>query len=107
MKKVILADGTVLTPESVELGPAIVIQAADRAAFLSIWDQLDPQNIDQVDLYDNDILLARYRACELIGTQTVNNYDGSMLAHFYLEGQPVQTVDATYEEAYRILTEGE
>lgn len=102
--KIILADASVIATDSVSLEPHLTVRCPDRAAFLSIWDRLTPQNLDRIEIYKDDAFVAAFTACELIGTQTVNNYDGSMIAHFYLAGEPAPKSDPAYEEAYAIIT---
>lgn len=102
--KIILADASVVNADSVTLEPHLAIKCPDRAAFLSIWDRLTPQNLDRVEVYKDDAFVAAFTACELIGTQTVNNYDGSMIAHFYMTGEPAPKTDPAYEQAYAIIT---
>lgn len=102
--KIILADASVINADSVTLEPHLAIKCPGRDAFLSVWDRLTPQNLDHIEIYKNDAFVAAFTACELIGTQTVNNYDGSMIAHFYLAGEPAPKGDPAYEEAYAIIT---
>lgn len=102
--KIILADGSVITAESVTLEPHFVIQCPDRQAFLAVWDQLTPDNLIQLDVFNGDNRIAGFTDCELIGTQTVNSYDGSLTAHFYLTGVPAVQTDPEYETAYHIMT---
>lgn len=102
--KIILNDASTIEVDSVTLEPHMAVSCPDRAAFLSIWDRLTPQNLDHVEIYKADAFVAAFNACELIGTQTVNNYDGSMIAHFYLAGEPAPKTDPAYEQAYAIIT---
>lgn len=102
--KIILNDASAITVDSVTLEPHLAVSCPDRAAFLSIWDRLTPQNLDHVEIYKDDAFVAAFNACELIGTQTVNNYDGSMIAHFYLAGEPAPKSAPAFEQAYAIIT---
>lgn len=102
--KIILADASVVNADSVTLEPHLAIKCPDRGAFLSIWDRLTPQNLDHIEIYKNDAFVAAFNACELIGTQTIINYDGGMIAHFYLAGEPAPKTDPAYEQAYAIIT---
>lgn len=102
--KIILADGSVIECESVTLEPHFAIGCPDRAAFLSVWDRLTPENLDQIEIFNDSAFVAAFNACELVGTQTVNNYDGSMIGHFYLIGEPMAKTDPDYQTAYTIMT---
>lgn len=102
--KIILADASVITVDSITLEPHLAVSCPDRGAFLSIWDRLTPQNLDHVEVYRDDAFVAAFDACELIGTQTIIKYDGSMIAHFYLSGDPAPKIDPAFEQAYAIIT---
>lgn len=103
MNKIILADGSVVLAESVTLEPCFVIRAADRDAFLAVWDQLTPDNLEQVDIYIDDKRIAGFTSCELQSIQTLNNYDGSLIVHFYLVGFPAEPRNE-YQEAFQVIT---
>lgn len=105
--KVILNTGAVIDATSVTLEPHFIVAAESRAAFLLVWDELTDEALKSVSIYSqDDKLLARFTDCELAGTQTVNSYDGSMTAHFYLTGLPASLTDPAFEEAYNVLTGG-
>lgn len=101
--KVILDSGAVIDATSVTLEPHFTVAADNRAAFLSVWDELTDEALKSVSIYSNDKLLARFTDCELAGTQTVHSYDGSMVGHFYLTGLPAAQSDPEFEEAYKVL----
>lgn len=104
--KIILSDGSVVEVESITLEPHFVIQAADRAAFLNVWDKLTPDNLLKIDIYNKDSFVTSYEFCELVGTQIMFNGDGTLTAHFYLTGSIVPGVDPDYKAAYEMLTGG-
>lgn len=102
--KLILADGTVIECDSITLEPHCAISCPNRAAFLSVWDSLTPENLDRIQIVKGDAVVAVFRACDLIGTQTVNDISGSMIAHFYFDGEAIESVDPEYKEAYNLIT---
>lgn len=103
MNKLILADGSVIIAESITLEPHFVIKAADRDAFLAVWDQMTPDNLEQVEIYLDDKRIAGFTSCELQSIQTLNNYDGGLIVHFYLVGFPAEPANV-YEDAFNIIT---
>lgn len=101
--KIILADGSVMEADSVTLEPHLAVNCPDRDAFLSVWDRLTPANIDRIEVYKDDAFVAAFNACELVGTQAVINYDGTMVGHFYFIGEPAASVSPEWKTAYAIL----
>lgn len=103
MKTIILNDGSTIDATSITLEPHFSASVQNWDAFIDLIDRLTPDNLIQIQAAINDNLVVTFTDCELVGTQTVNNFDGSMEAHFYLTGEPAPQTDPSYETAYKIL----
>lgn len=104
MNAIILNDGSVIHTTSITLEPHFTVSLQNWDAFIDLIDRLTPGNLTKIQATIDGDLVVTYTDCELVGTQTVNNYDGSMEAHFYLTGVVAPQADPSYETAYKILT---
>lgn len=104
MNKIILANGKVIDAETVTLEPHFSTNVEDWDAFIELIDMMTDENLLHVQIIKDDKPVASFNTCELVGTQTVNNYDGSMTVHIYLMGEVDQPVDPQYETAFKLLT---
>lgn len=102
MTQVILANGNILDVETLTLEPHFSMRVADWDAFIELVDLLVPENLAQIQCIKDDQVAAAFTDCELVGTQTINNYTGDMIAHFYLTGM-VATANEEYKTAYQIM----
>lgn len=103
MHTVILANGSTIDATSVTLEPHFSVSIPNWDAFIELVDRLSPENLETLQAVVNDQIAVTFQNCELVGTQTINNYDGSMEAHFYLRGKVAPQTDPSYETAYKIL----
>lgn len=103
MISVILNNGHVLNPESITLEPHMVFSLTDWDQFIELVDQLEGENLLHLQVVKDDAPVASFTDCELVGTQTVNNHDGTLTAHFYMIGVPEAQTDPDYETAYKIM----
>lgn len=101
--KIVLNDNSEIEVQSVTFEPHFVVNCENRDKFIEVWDKLTDENLASIKVYNQDTLTAGFNFCRLFGTQTVHNYDGTITAHFYLEGSPAETVEPEYKEAYRAL----
>lgn len=101
--KIVLNDNSEIEVQSITFEPHFVINCENRDRFIEVWDKLTDDNLANIKVYNGETLTAGFSFCRLFGTQTVHNYDGSLTAHFYLEGQAVESVDPEYKEAYNAL----
>lgn len=104
--KAILRDGTVLPVSDATLEPHFWMDLPDRKALEDVWDKLTPAALDEVSFYKEDVLVARFTACEITNIQLILSYDGSMTAHFYLWGEPQESISREYKDAYETVVGG-
>lgn len=103
MNQIILANGRVIDAKTVTLEPHFSTKVKDWDAFIELIDMMTDENLLHVQIIKDDKPVASFNTCELVGTQTINNYDESMTVHIYLMGEVDQPVDPEYETAYRLM----
>lgn len=78
-----------------------VVNCANDAAFRTLCEKLTEENLSEIQVTEDGEILQAYRNSKLKGTQTINNDDGTVTGHFYLnEGERVRD---EYADAGRIL----
>lgn len=105
MTNVILANGKVLPVTSFTLEPHFICEVDDWDGFIDLIDQLTPANLSQIQAVKDDQVVATYEACDLVGTQTINDLSPKIIVHIYMTGSPV-AVNEDYKQAYQILAGG-
>ena len=98
--KMVLADESEITLAEFGLPMHAVVLCGTKDDVVSLWDKLTSENLTSVSVYDGDTQIYQFVSGSLNGTQTVTNADGTLTAHFYMDGERVET---EYEQAAKIL----
>ena len=99
--QLILRDNSTIDLVDLNIIKHFTVLCNDRADFVTIWNKLTPENLSEVQVVDNGETILSVSNLTLIGTQTVENGDGSVTGHFYTDGG--EFVNDIYAEAGRIL----
>lgn len=102
----ILHDGTQIPIIDGSYTGTVILILEDRKALMDIWDQLTRDNLKEVKItHDDGTLIRTMHNLSLEGIQTVNNPEGTITAHFYLQETETGnvTTDAEYIQAAKIL----
>ncbi len=101
--KMILKDGTEV--ELVEAGVSkhFVVSCSSKTAFQKIWNKMTAENLSEFQITENGNTIQTITGATLQGTQTVNNSDGTITGHFYLDGGDFVQPEDEYSEAGKIL----
>ena len=105
--KMILKDGTEIELEAGASLSALQIAAADRAEMLAVWQQLTPENLQEVQIQNGDgLTIGRYTDLVLVSERSVVASDGSVLTTYQLREKTTEEkrLDAL-EEGQAILDE--
>lgn len=99
--QLILNDGTAI--DIVEAGATkhFVVTCANADAFKDIWDMMTDENLSEVQIVEEGTVINTIAGMTLNGTQTVENTDGTITGHFYMDGGVY--VEDEYSEAGHIL----
>lgn len=103
MKYIILADGSIIEATSVSFEPTFTVRVT-KEKFLDIWDRLTEENLSSIQINDSGVIVARFKDCQLVGTQTSGYSSEYLTGHFYLMGTPAKAVSEEYEDAFKVLT---
>lgn len=105
--KMILKDGTEIELESGASLSTLQVAAADRAAMLAVWQQLTPENLQEVQIRNGDgLTIGRYTGLALVSEHSVVASDGSVLTTYQFREKTAEEkrLDAL-EEGQAILDE--
>ena len=101
--KMVLYDGTEMEIAEFALPIHVVILCASKDDALEKWESLTDANLTSVQIQQNGEALFAFRYAGLTGVQYILNADGTVTAHFYMDGERAETPDAEYAQAGRIL----
>ena len=99
----VLADGTEIQISQFAYPMHAVVLCESKEDGLAKWELLTPDNLNSVTIKQNGEALAAYQYVGLDGAQFVNNADGTVTAHFYMQGERLPHPDAEYVTAAKIL----
>lgn len=99
--KLVLRDNTEIELADGSIAKHFTVVCATKEDFVTIWSKLTLENLSEVRLMDGDATICILTNLILIGTQTMDNSDGSITGHFYTDGGEFLTDE--YAEAGRIL----
>ena len=108
--KMILADGTEIILDAVNLPLHIVLTKSTRAGIIAVWDTMTAEALVRVTFICNGDTLFTFINCVVDGEQIIANQDGTYTGHYYLSGERevYGETDTDLETAARILLgEGE
>ncbi|MCC8128298.1 MAG: hypothetical protein LIO92_13060 [Clostridiales bacterium] len=98
--KMVLADESEIELSEFTLPMHAVVVCAAKDDVVALWDKLTEENLSSVQIYYDGVQLYVFTNGSLNGQQTVTNTDGTLTAHFYMDGERVET---EYEQAGKIL----
>lgn len=101
--KLALTSGTQIVIAEFSLPCHIVIACADKEDMQTIWGLLSDEELVDAAIYQGDNRILNISNASVVGTQTVSNTDGSLTAHFYLDGEVASAADSEYADAAKIL----
>lgn len=82
----------------------IVADCPTREAATSAWEKLTPENLEDLKITDNGDVIAEFVNVKLVSAQFVSNENGSVTAHFYMDGENRSAAaDNEYVIAAKIL----
>ena len=96
--KMILFDGSEIGLDAFGLPCHAVMQCADKAETLALWDRLNEGNLKQVFVRQGDEVVFAFKDCSVNGEQSIVNGDGSLTVHFYLDGERIKEAALTDED---------
>ncbi len=98
--KMTLADESEIELSEFTLPMHAVVVCDTKDDVVALWDRLTDENLASVGIYYDDVQLYAFTSGSLNGQQTVTNTDDTLTAHFYMDGERVET---EYEQAGKIL----
>ncbi|MEI1258433.1 hypothetical protein V8Q34_27280 [Blautia sp. JLR.GB0024] len=101
-----LKDGTTIPIVDGSYTGAVVLIADNRQALMDIWDQLTPDNLQELKFTQDDGTVVHILHGAVIDSQqSVTNPDGTLTVHFYLSETITGDVptDAEYALAAKIM----
>lgn len=101
--KMILTDSTEVDLAEFTLPMHVVVVLPTKEDVLALWDRMEPENLTDVKIKDGEEILFTFLNAGVVGQQSVVNLDGTITAHFYLDGERVAQASAEYETAAKIL----
>lgn len=101
--KMVLQDGTEMDLKEFALPMHAIVQCTTKEDALAKWELLTQENLTYVQIQQNGDVLLAFQYAGLTGVQYILNADGTVTAHFYMEGERAEHPDAEYIEAGKIL----
>lgn len=101
--KMVLQDGTEISISEFALPIHVVVQCADKEDALAKWESMTQENLASVQIQQNDDVLFAFQYAGVTDVQYVLNANGSITAHFYMDGERAPLPDEEYIEAAKIL----
>ncbi len=101
-----LKDGTKIPIVDGSYTGAVVLIAEDRQALMDIWDQLTPDNLQELQITQDDgTVIHTLHGAVIDSQQSVTNPDGTLTVRFYLSETMTGdiTTDAEYVQAAKIM----
>lgn len=91
--KMILFDGTELELEGFTLPMHAVLICEDKADFLAKWEALSEMNLSKVTIQQGGVAVYEFTGGQIDGAQYIMNGDGTLTAHFYMNGVRQEVMD--------------
>lgn len=85
---------------------AVVLICDNRQALMDIWDQLTPDNLQELQITQDDgTVIHTLHGAVIDGQQSVANPDGTLTVHFYMSETETGNVtkDAEYVKSAKIM----
>lgn len=101
--KMVLHDGTEMEISQFAYPMHAVVPCESKEDGLAKWALLTQENLTSVQITQNGEALAAFQYAGLEGVQFINNADGTVTAHFYMQGERLASPDAEYVTAAKIL----
>lgn len=101
--KLILADGTTVDLMEFVLPMHVVMLCETKEDVLSLWDQLKDENLTEIKIVEGEETLFTILNAGVTSQQSIINTDGTITAHFYLDGERMALADPEYAAAGKIL----
>lgn len=95
--KLVLTSGTQIVITEFSLPCHIVLPCDNKEDMQTVWAMLTNEELVNAAIMQDDNCVLKIQNATVEGTQTVSNNDGSLTAHFYLEGELYGGNDATLE----------
>jgi predicted transcriptional regulator len=99
--QLILNDGTAIDIVEAGVTKHFVVTCANADSFKDIWDMMTDENLSEVQIVEEGTVIHTIVGMTLNGTQTVENTDGTLTGHFYMDGGVY--VEDEYSKAGHIL----
>lgn len=99
--QLILKDETAIDLVEAGLSKHFVVLCNDANAFKAIWDEMTEDNLSEVRITEYGETVRVITGMTLAGTQTIENPDGTITGHFYMQGG--EYAEDEYAQAGRIL----
>lgn len=102
----ILKDGTTIPIVDGSYTGAVVLIVPDRQSLMDIWDQLTPDNMQELQITrDDGTVIHTLHGAVVDSQQSVTNPDGTLTVHFYLSETVTGDIptDAEYVQAAKIM----
>lgn len=107
--KLVLTSGTQIVITEFSLPCHIVLPCGDKEEMQTVWAMLTNEELVDAAIMQDDNCVLKIQHATVAGTQTVSNNDGSLTAHFYLEGElyggntTLEAENADMKEALEVL----
>lgn len=101
--KVVLKDGTEVLLSQFILPLHLVLCCKDVAALSATWDEFTDENLSEVSVMQGDSEIQHMTGVSVTGMQAVYNPDGTLTAHFYMDGTVTGVTESDYITAAKIL----
>lgn len=101
--KMVLQDGTEISISEFALPIHVVVQCANKEDALDKWESMAQENLTSVQIQQNNDVLFAFQYAGVTDVQYVLNANGSITAHFYMDGERAPLPDEEYIEAAKIL----
>ncbi|MBR0411526.1 MAG: hypothetical protein IJI25_11110 [Eubacterium sp.] len=85
--EMILKDGTTIELIEASYPKHYVMACKNAAAFKKAWNKMTEDNLSEIQIREEGETVVTLLNSHLAGTQTVNQPDGSLIGHFYMEGE--------------------
>ena len=84
VRKLILKDKTELIIDQINFPADIIKIYSSKEEFYNVWNMLTPENVSEMEVWEDDVKTMVMEGYLLDGSQTVTNDDGTITGHFYL-----------------------
>ncbi len=84
VRKLVLKDKTELIIDQINFPADIIKLYSSKEEFYNVWNMLTPENVSEMEVWEDDVKTMVMEGYLLDGSQTVTNDDGTITGHFYL-----------------------